>query len=115
MADNIDDDMKALMEREGISASCLERMTGGRASGALDDDELSSINGGACGKSDTYSCPMCSSPLTWVNYHDFVDNTSRAYYLCYGCRKYGAKLDAGTLWPLPDNFVSWILDRAVKM
>lgn len=111
MTSNIDDDMKALMEREGISASCLEDSV----SGALDDDELSSISGGSCGKSDTYSCPVCGTPLTWVNYHDSVDNTSRAYYLCYGCRKYGAKLDAGTLWPLPDNFVSWILDKAVKM
>ncbi len=107
---NIDE----FLESEGFTPEEVLKMFH-RTHGELGDDELAEVSGGACSQSDTYSCPRCGSPLTWVNYHDSVDNTSRAYYLCYGCRKYGAKLDAGTLWPLPDNFVSWILDKAVKM
>lgn len=85
------------------------------ASGCVDDDDLDSVTGGACGKGNTLACPRCSSPLTGVSYHDRVDNTDRTYYLCYGCRCYGAVLNAGTLWPLEENFVSWILDKSVKV
>lgn len=82
--------------------------------GEFNDDELDGVCGGSCSHSAAYSCPRCGSALTGVYYYDNVDNTRRAYYLCYGCRKYGARLEGGTLWALPDNFVSWILDRAVK-
>lgn len=117
MADKVkEDEMMTLLEKEGISPSILkEFIEAEKKNGELLDDDLGSVSGGACSTSDTYTCPKCGSPLTWVSYYDNVDNTTRAYYLCYGCRKYGAKLNAGTLWPLPDNFVSWILDKAVKM
>ncbi len=105
---NIDE----IFEKEGITPEEVEKLF--QKKGELGDDELDSVSGGACTESDTYKCPKCSSPLTYVRYHDTVDNTTRAYYLCYKCRKYGAKLEAGTLWPLPDNFVSWILEKAVR-
>lgn len=109
-------EIDGILEKEGISSSDLERFfKSRRTSGELVDDELDAVSGGGCARSDSYTCPKCGQPLTWVSYYDKVEDSTRAYYLCYGCRKYGAKLDAGTLWPLPDNFVSWILDKAVKM
>lgn len=112
-------EFKAILEEEGINLSD-EDIENAFASinreGEIEDDDLDSVSGGGCSKEDyTLTCPRCGTKLTYVSYSDNID--ARTYYLnlCYGCRSYGVRFRNNHYETLPENYVSYALDRAVKI